>query len=62
MPDFYTVKEFAELIGAHTLTVQRWLKAGKIEGKKFEGRWRIPKSELDKVLPDNMCNTHIHRG
>ena len=24
----------------------------KIEGKKFEGRWRIPKSELDKVLPD----------
>ena len=52
MPEFYTVKEFAELIGTHTLTVQRWLKAGKIDGKKFEGRWRIPKSELEKVLPD----------
>lgn len=52
MPEFYTVREFAELVGTHTLTVQRWLKAGKIEGKKFEGRWRIPKEELKKVIPE----------
>jgi len=52
MPDFLTVNEFAEIANVHPLTVHRWLKAGKIEGKKFENRWRISKEELKKILPD----------
>ncbi len=52
MPDFLTVKEFAEAVGVTILTVKRWLYSGQIEGKKFGRLWRIDKSELDKVLPE----------
>lgn len=52
MPDFLTVKEFAEAVGVTVLTVKRWLYSGQIEGKKFGRLWRIDKSELDKVLPE----------
>lgn len=31
MKDFYSVKEFCELIGIDRSTLYRWIKAGKIE-------------------------------
>lgn len=52
MPDFLTVKEFAEAVGVSILTVKRWLYSGQIKGKKFGRFWRIDKSELAKVLPE----------
>lgn len=51
MENFLTVKEFAESVGVTQLTVNRWLHAGKIDGKKFGRFWRIHRSELEKVLP-----------
>ena len=45
---YYTVPEAAELLGVHTLTIQRRLKAGTLAGKKIAGTWRIYKSELMK--------------
>lgn len=45
---YYTVPEAAELLGVHTLTIQRRLKAGTIAGKKIGGTWRIYKTELKK--------------
>ena len=53
MEGFYTVQELADLLGVHNLTVRRWLKEGKIEGKKFGRSWRISKNELKKILPDD---------
>lgn len=52
MVDFLTPQEFAEAAGVAKDTVLRWLKAEKIEGKKFGRKWRISKEELKKVLPD----------
>jgi len=43
---YYTVGEAAELLGVHTLTIQRRLKAGTLAGKKISGFWRIYKEEL----------------
>lgn len=51
MGDFLTAKELAEAAGVHIITVLRWLKDGKIEGKKFGKSWRIHKDELKKILP-----------
>lgn len=51
MVDFYTVEEFAREARISTKTVRRWLKDGKIEGKQFGRIWRIPPSELQKILP-----------
>lgn len=53
MEGFYTVQELADLLGVHNLTIRRWLKEGKIEGKKFGRSWRISKNELKKILPDD---------
>jgi len=43
---YYTVDEAAELLGVHTLTIQRRLKSGEIAGKKLSGVWRIYKDAL----------------
>lgn len=51
MVEFYTVDEFAKEARISTKTVRRWLKDGKIEGKQFGRIWRIPPSELQKILP-----------
>lgn len=52
MGDFLTTKELAEIAEVHIITVLRWLKEGKIEGKKFGKSWRIHKDELRKILPE----------
>lgn len=51
MDEFFTPQQFAK--EAHTTphTVRRWLREGRIVGRRFEGRWRIPSEELTKVLP-----------
>ncbi|MFP3041836.1 helix-turn-helix domain-containing protein [Treponema primitia] len=47
---FYTYQEFADIIGAHKATVQRWALTGKIKVKHFgEKIVRIPASELECV-------------
>lgn len=53
MDEYITVEELAKIANVHTETVRRWLKAGKIEGKKFGKSWRISKNELKKILPDD---------
>jgi len=52
MDDFLTVSMIAELLGVTKITVQRWLREGKIDGKKFGKSWRVSKEELKKILPD----------
>lgn len=46
---YFTVKEFAKLVGVHEVTVRKWTLCGKINAVKFGTRCvRIPASELDK--------------
>lgn len=49
----YKVSEFAILMGCSEQIVRRWLRDGKIIGTKMGDKnhhWRIPKSELERVL------------
>ena len=42
----YTTKQAAELMQVHTITIQRYIKSGKLKGFKFGRRYRISGSEL----------------
>ncbi len=45
---YYTVKEAAQILRVHPRTVRRWLKEGKLKGKKIGRIWLIPKTEIDE--------------
>jgi excisionase family DNA binding protein len=43
-------REFAELLGVSRIAVIKWIKKGKIVAYNVHGRWRIPYSEVEKIL------------
>ena len=50
-----TVRQVAERLQVHIITVQRWLRAGKLRGVRLGGTkagWRIPESELRRLLSE----------
>lgn len=50
-----TVKQVAEQLQIGTITVLRWLRSGKLRGVKPGGSrigWRIPPSEVERLLKD----------
>jgi excisionase family DNA binding protein len=51
----YTVKEVAGLLGFSTNTVYKYLEEGSIKAVRLglEGRFRIPASEVDRLLQEN---------
>ena len=46
----FTVEEAAEFLKIHKNTVHKWLLDGKIKGVKLGRVWRIPRSEIEKIL------------
>jgi excisionase family DNA binding protein len=47
------VAEFAEQVRVHPETVREWLRTGKVKGVRLGGDragWRIPVSEVDRLL------------
>ena len=53
MPLVLSTREFAGKIGVSPSTVTKWLRSGKIRGRKRNGRWQIPPQELSqfKIQP-----------
>jgi excisionase family DNA binding protein len=48
-----TVRQVAELLQVHPVTVQRWLRAGQLSGIRLPADklgWRVRRSELDRFL------------
>jgi len=45
-----TVKEVAEYLNVHELTVRRHLESGKLKGYKVGNRWRIKRVDLEAYL------------
>ena len=47
-----TTEQVAERLQLHIITVQRWLRNGRLNGTKLPGRagWRIPESEVARLL------------
>jgi excisionase family DNA binding protein len=46
LPNVLTVKELAETLKVHELTIKRALKSGKLKGFKVPRDWRISKDEV----------------
>jgi excisionase family DNA binding protein len=43
-------REFAKLLGISRVTVIKWIKSGRIAAYSVHGKWRIPYSEVERVL------------
>jgi excisionase family DNA binding protein len=43
-------REFAKLLGVSRVTVIKWIKSGRIVAYSVHGKWRIPYSEVERVL------------
>lgn len=50
---FYTVEEAAQMLGIAEFTVRKWLRDGKLAGKRVGRFWRINKESVRSVLPEN---------
>ena len=47
---YLTTNEFARIIGVSRSTVISWIKSGRIVAFGVHGRWRIPYSEVERLL------------
>lgn len=43
---FYTINEFAKIMGVKPLTIRRWIASGELKTLKIGKSIRIPSSEL----------------
>lgn len=49
MEKFYTRAEVAEMLHVTTRTIDRWLKAGILQGAKIGKRWVISESDIQRT-------------
>lgn len=54
MEDLLTVKQVSILLKVHQLTVRRYINEGKLKALKVAGNVRIPQSELNNFMQNNM--------
>ncbi len=47
--EMLTTQQFADSAGVSKNTVSKWLRDGKIEGRKSGGKWSVPADELHKI-------------
>ena len=47
---YISTSEFAETLGVSRVTVIKWIKGGKIVAYNVHGKWKIPASEVERLL------------
>jgi len=47
---YLSTREFARTLGVARVTVIKWIKKGRITAYNVHGRWRIPYSEVERLL------------
>ena len=50
---YYTLQEVADGIGVHYQTVRTWMKEGRLKVSKVGKSYRVPESELKRLLETN---------
>ena len=45
-----TTAEVGELLKCESRTVIRWIKEGRIKGIRVGRNWKVPKSEVERIL------------
>jgi excisionase family DNA binding protein len=46
----YSTREACRILGIANRTIRRWIKEGRIRAVNVNGRWRIPESEVKRIL------------
>lgn len=54
LPKIFTIEHVAMCIGLHPESIRRSLRLGRIKGLKFGPHWRIPESELRRILEEGL--------
>lgn len=49
--EVFTTQEVAEILRYPQKTIQIWLRSGTLKGFKLGTHWRIPRSEIEKLIP-----------
>jgi excisionase family DNA binding protein len=52
LPELSTVKQVADFLQVHEMTVRRAIKSGELKGLKVGKNWRIEKQNLNKWLEE----------
>jgi DNA binding domain, excisionase family len=47
---YLSTREFARILGVSRVTVIKWIKTGKIVAYDVHGKWRIPYTEVERLL------------
>ena len=47
---YLSTREFARVLGVSRVTVVKWIKSGRIVAYSVHGKWRIPYSEVERLL------------
>jgi len=47
---YLSTREFARIMGVARVTVIKWIRKGRITAYNVHGRWRIPYSEVERLL------------
>ncbi|WP_448578519.1 IS607 family transposase [Thermosphaera sp.] len=50
MERHYSTREVCEVLGIANRTIRRWIKEGRLRAVNINGRWRIPESEVKRLL------------
>ncbi len=50
MSKIYSTEEAAEILGITPLTLQKWLRSGKINGSKIGRLWRLTDNDIHDCL------------
>ena len=50
MERHYSTREVCKILGIANRTLRRWIKEGRIRAININGRWRIPESEIKRLL------------
>mgnify|MGYP000853422453 CR=1 FL=1 len=53
MEQYYTLQEVAEKLKLNVRTLYKWIREGKLNAVKLGDVWRIPESELNRLLGEN---------
>lgn len=55
MTKWYSVEELAEILSLHPRTVQRFIREGKIQGKKLGRAWKVSQDALRDYAHDELA-------
>jgi len=57
----YSLAEAEEVLGVGHRTLQTYVRGGHIHAAKIGGRWKVSRSELDRVVREGTHNTGAKR-